>query len=150
MVIGMSRLTKKIKGANNYCGYEVKNATYKELFDLKSNSQIEDEVNCDLTIAIDKFGKLEDLEEEYNANEEDIERALILKKIIENGYVYYEDDYGEGTYYIGGELMFDFRTNEIVLSEEYDDDYLGRWEEIARFPILDYKKKYWLRKDKSE
>lgn len=97
-----------------------------------------------------KLAELEDLMEKYNVNEEDIERALILKKIIENGFVYYEDDYGEGTYYFGAELLFDFKTNEIVLSEEYDDDYFGRWEEIARLPILDYKKKYWLKKDKSE
>lgn len=98
-----------------------------------------------------KLGELEDLEEKYNVNEEDIERALILKKIIENGFVYYEDDYGEGFYWFGAELLFDFKTNEIVLSEEYDDDLsFGRWEEIARLPILDYKKKYWLKKDKSE
>ncbi len=98
-----------------------------------------------------KLGELEDLEEKYNVNEEDIERALILKKIIENGFIYYEDDYGENFYYFGMELMFDFKTNEIVLSEEYDDDFsFGRWEEIARLPILDYKKKYWLKKDKSE
>lgn len=90
------------------------------------------------------------LEEKYNVNEEDIERALIVKKIIENGCVYYEDEYGENFYYFGCELMFDFETNEIILSEEYDDDYFGRWEEIARLPILDYKKKYWLKKDKSE
>lgn len=97
-----------------------------------------------------KLGKLEDLMEKYNVNEEDIERALIVKKIIENGFVYYDNDYGDNTYYYGAELLFDFKTNEIVLSEEYDDDYFGRWETVARLPILDYKKKYWLRKDKSE
>ena len=75
----MKRLTRKIKGANNYCGYELKNATYKELFDLKSNSQIEDEVNCDLTIAIDKLGKLEDLMEKY-----EISSIEALEEIIKD------------------------------------------------------------------
>jgi hypothetical protein len=100
--------------------------------------------------AIEKLGKLEDLMEKYNVNEEDIERALIVKKITQNGSVYYEDEDGEGTYYLGPELYFDFETNEIVLSLEFDDEYCSKWEEIARLPILDYKKKYWLKEDKSE
>lgn len=98
-----------------------------------------------------KLGQLEDLMEKFNVEDiEDIERALIVKKIIENGSVYYEDDYGEETYYFGFALEFDFETNEIVLSDEYDDDYGFKWEERARLSILDYKKKYWLKEDKSE
>lgn len=131
----MSRLTKK---KNHYCDT-----------DIDEDYTFDDE-DISVGTIVDKLGQLEDLMEKYNVNEEDIERALIVKKIIENGYVYYEDDYGDNDYYFGMELMFDFKTNEIVLSEEYDDDYFGRWEEIARFPILDYKKKYWLNKDKSE
>ncbi len=129
----MERLTEYKPSKNSNFPYKLK------------DDGLNTELDC-----IHKLGRLEDLAEKYNVNEEDIERALILKKIIENGFVYYEDDYGEGTYYFGAELLFDFETNEIVLSEEYDDDYFGRWEEIARLPILDYKKKYWLKKDKSE
>ncbi len=60
----MNRLTKKIKGSNNYCKFELKNAKYKDLFELSSNREIENYVNTDLTIAIDKLGQLEDIEEE--------------------------------------------------------------------------------------
>lgn len=119
--------------------------TYKNTYDRYDGIP-----NNEFDSICDELIKHKDLEEKFNVNEEDIERALIVKKIIENGYVYYEDDYGENTYYFGMELLFNFKTNEIVLSEEYDDDYFGRWEEIARFPILDYKKKYWLKEDKSE
>ena len=59
----MKRLTTKIKGSNNYCKFELKNAKYKNLFELSSNREIEDYVNSDLTIAIDKLGQLEDIEE---------------------------------------------------------------------------------------
>ena len=62
----MKRLTTKIKGSNNYCKFELKNAKYKNLFELSSNREIEDYVNSDLTIAIDKLGQLEDIEEKYN------------------------------------------------------------------------------------
>lgn len=60
----MKRLTAKIKGSNNYCEFELKNAKYKDLFELSSNREIENYVNADLTIAIDKLGKLEDIEKE--------------------------------------------------------------------------------------
>jgi hypothetical protein len=115
-------------------------------YDIKRGNY--DRISTDMIY--NKLGKLEDLMEKYNVNEEDIERALIVKKIIQNGSIYYEDEDGEGTYYLGPELYFDFETNEIVLSLEFDDEYCSKWEEIARLPILDYKKKYWLKEDKSE
>jgi len=56
------RFTKKIQGTM-YCAYELKKSPYKKLFDLKNNAEIEDRVDCELTLAIDKLGELEDLEE---------------------------------------------------------------------------------------
>ena len=134
----MERLTKKATeyGLDEKYGYSSSGRPVQDI-----NQQID---------MYNKLGPLEDLMEKYNVSEEDIERALIVKKIIQNDSVYYEDDSREGTYYFGMELSFDFETNEIVLSEEYDDEYWSKWEEIARLPILDYKKKYWLKEDKSE
>ena len=110
------------------------------------------ERNEHLTLGVmyKRLSDLEDIEEKYNVNEDDIEVALIVKKIIKNGFVYYEDGSGEGKYWYGFGLEFDFEKNEIVLSEEIDDDYGIEWEEKARLPILDYKKTWWLKQDKSE
>ena len=86
----MNRLTTKIKGSNNYCEFEVKNAKYKDLFELSSNREIENYVNTDLTIAIDKLGQLEDIEGENGID------LITLFKSLEgiwvkstNGDVYY-------------------------------------------------------------
>lgn len=86
----MNRLTTKIKGANNYCEFELKNAKYKDLFELSSNREIENYVNTDLTLAIDKLGQLEDIEVENGID------LIILFKSLEgiwvkstNGDVYY-------------------------------------------------------------
>ena len=79
----MKRLTTKIKGANNYCEFEVKNAKYKDLFELSSNREIENYVNTDLTIAIDKLGKLEDIEEKHNISSlDDLDKKLTILEII--------------------------------------------------------------------
>lgn len=78
----MNRLTTKIKGSNNYCEFELKNAKYKDLFELSSNREIEDYVNTDLTIAIDKLGQLEDIEEKYKISLDDLDRKLTVLEII--------------------------------------------------------------------
>ena len=80
----MERLTTKIKGSNNYCKFELKNAKYKNLFELSSNREIENYVNTDLTIAIDKLGQLEDIEEKYNISSlDELDKKLIMLEIIE-------------------------------------------------------------------
>jgi hypothetical protein len=125
----MKRLTKKIK--NTYCGYEVKNATYKQLFDLESNKQIENYVNCDLSIAIDKLGKLEDIEAELNYPLEIILKALIfgfyhneIEHTWTSAKLYkYSDKYG------------------FMLTERYGFIFV---------PFSDYKKTWWLKADRSE
>ena len=145
-----NRLTKKDRYGHFYTNKaNCRNVYSKDGENLEGVFFENQTLAIDVT-AIEKLGKIEDLMEKYNVNEEDIERALIVKKIIENGFVYYEDDIGEGTYYFGGELEFDWETNEIVLSGEYENEDFIKWEERARLPILDYKKKYWLKEDKSE
>ena len=83
----MKRLTTKIKGSNNYCEFELKNAKYKNLFELSSNREIENYVNTDLTIAIDKLGQLEDIEELC----EKIVSQPIYEKYEDNGQIHKED-----------------------------------------------------------
>ena len=82
----MNRLTMKISNANNFCKYELKNAKYRYLFDLTSNKQIEDYVDANLTIAIDKLGQLEDIEEELGI---DLIKAVELCKQVNNKKVVY-------------------------------------------------------------
>lgn len=87
----MRRYTKKIKNANNYCEYDLKYSPYTEIFDLTSNVQIEDYVNADLTLAIDKLGKLEDIMEKYEIESlEELEELIkdyddMAKSIVEMG-----------------------------------------------------------------
>ena len=82
----MNRLTTKIKGSNNYCEFELKNAKYKNLFELSSNREIENYVNTDLTLAIDKLGKLEDIEEELGID------LITLFKALKNGVYHFASD----------------------------------------------------------
>lgn len=60
----MKRLTRKIKGANNYCEFELKDQPYKSFLDIEKNSDLEWLDVCNLTLAIDKLGQLEDIEKE--------------------------------------------------------------------------------------
>lgn len=137
----MKRLTKKIKGANNYCGYEVKNATYKELFDLNSNKEIEDCVDCDLTIAIDKLGELEDLEEELGCP------LGVVAHLVMDKPFYYEDENGDlhkiDCYELCNKGLIFYMSWKDV------DIYLGENGDIE-IPLSDYKESFWLKEDKSE
>lgn len=58
------RHTRKIKVDTNYfCGYELKNPTYKEMYELQRGEyrNIEIYANGNLTMAIDTLGELEDV-----------------------------------------------------------------------------------------
>ena len=123
----MSRVTKKIKGANNYCKYEVKNATYKELFYLDSNKEIEDWVDCDLTLAIDKLGELENLEEQIGCPLE------VRCNVFYNSTIYNCLGY------------------KMTVKETYDDHFIAVIEnDIFSFDYKDYKKTWWLKENKEE
>lgn len=136
--ITMERLTEKGDRFGSYYTYKSDNEFSTKEYDKHTEK------------VYNKLGKLEDIEEKYSVNEDDIEVALIVKKIIENGYVYYEDNEGKDTYWFGVELEFDFEKNEIILIDNYDNDYSSYWEERTRLSILDYKKTFWLKENKSE
>ena len=59
----MSRLTRNIRNKQNYCEFEIKDCKYQFLYSFEKYSELEDYVDCDLTLAIDKLGQLEDIEE---------------------------------------------------------------------------------------
>lgn len=69
------RYTHKIaKKSNYYCGYEIKNCPYNEIYNIEKYSELEDYANPDLTLAIDFLGEIEDVLKKYNiknANELD-------------------------------------------------------------------------------
>ena len=70
----MTRLTRNISKKQSYCAYELKDCTYKDLYDLKNYSELEEYIDCDLSLAVDKLGELEDVMEKHNienANELD-------------------------------------------------------------------------------
>ena len=73
----MNRLTKNISDKQTYCGYEIKKCKYQQIYDFKKYDELEDYVDCDLTLAIDKLGELEDLLEKYEIKDlSELEIAL--------------------------------------------------------------------------
>ena len=134
----MNRQTRKIKGANNYCGYEIKEAPYKEIFDLKSNKEIEDYVNCDLTLAIDKLGQLEDLEEQLGCPLEVVGKAITygIAYELKNGLIESEPHISLTECGYGYILCSGSSKRKIV--------------ENGEFQTKDYKKTFWLKEDRSE
>ena len=77
----MSRLTKNISDKQTYCGYEIKKCKYQQIYDFKKYDELEDYVDCDLTLAIDKLDKLEDIEEELGCPLEVLVKILLYPKI---------------------------------------------------------------------
>lgn len=70
------RFTKDISKYQNYCQFEVKDAKYKDIFDFESYDEIEECVDCDLSLAIDKLGQLEDFEDKWGINFSIVDEAL--------------------------------------------------------------------------
>lgn len=116
----MKRLTTKIKGSNNYCKFELKNAKYKNLFELSSNREIENYVNTDLTLAIDKLGQLEDIEELC----EKIVSQPIYEKYEDNGKIHKED-------YTEYKALYNFKERRIEL---YGYEFIN-WFELDNYGI---------------
>lgn len=171
----MSRLTKNISDKQTYCGYEVKDCKYQQIYDFKKYSELEDYVDCDLTLAIDKLGELEDLMGKYK-----IENTDVLEKIIvrHDSYTMLEEEIGcpldvvfralrDGVYVLDEETGgtkhilrgFVNHTQDYEMEEfGFVDDRV--WAMIKDeetgldIPIVyawnDYKKTWWLREDKSE
>ena len=77
------RLTKDISKKQNYCEFELKKCKYQDIYDFKKYSELEDYANCDLTLAIDKLGQVEDIEEKHNVSSlDDLDNRLTALKII--------------------------------------------------------------------
>lgn len=124
----MSRLTKNISKRQDYCGYEVKEATYQNIYGTFSKyKDIEDNVDCDLTLAIDKLGQLEDIEEKIGIDLITLFKAL--KNGVYKGHNMYHYDVDFGIY--GEDFMFSSGLEKVAY-------------------IKDYRKTWYLKEDKSE
>ena len=136
----MKRLTTKIKGSNNYCEFELKNAKYKNLFELSSNREIENYVNTDLTIAIDKLGQLEDIEEELGID------LITLFKALKNGFYHIDKNKhiytSKPTKGNGGAMSYYASYYEIIAEDSYYDQYF--------YKLKDYGKVWALTKEELE
>ena len=62
------RFTKNIRNKQNYCEFELKKCRYQDIYGFEKYKEIEEYADCDLTLAIDKLGQLEDIEEEYGVD----------------------------------------------------------------------------------
>lgn len=128
----MKRLTRKIKGANNYCEFELKDQPYKSFLDIKRNSDLEWLDVCDLTLAIDKLGQLEDIEKELGID------LITLFKAISNEKGIWKKVYGTK----------DFVNTRAMLTCEF-----GKWRIYDKewiYELKDYGKTWWLEKPKEE
>ena len=78
------RFTRNIRDEQDYCEFEVKDCPYQSIYDFKDYEEIEGNVDCELTLAIDKLGQLEDIEERYG-----IGILTIFKALTDGCYYYY-------------------------------------------------------------
>lgn len=131
----MKRLTRKIKGADNYCEFELKDQPYKSFLDIKRNSDLEWLDVCDLTLAIDKLGQLEDLEKELGIDSITLFKAINSKSIFTkyDGKIveHIEDNYNERDWYMQDKIVyFYWEDGSHVCFEfkDYDKNWsLNRW-----------------------
>ena len=130
----MKRLTKNISDKQTYCGYEVKDCKYQQLYDFEEYNELEDYVDCELTLAIDKLGQLEDLEEQLGCPLEVMFKALksgiyndVPEYIGTVGLVYINNFYGF--------MLTCFNSKGL---------------QTGCYPTSEYKKTWWLKGDKSE
>ena len=135
----MKRLTRKIKGANNYCEFELKDQPYKSFLDIKRNSDLEWLDVCDLTLAIDKLGQLEDIEKELGID------LITLFKALKQDYIYFK-------YYLSWNKEFKIK-KECISGFKYadnntfvfwTDDYYGKEHMVY---LRDYGKAWALREE---
>ena len=71
------RLTRNIRKKQDYCEFELKKCRYQDIYDFEKYSELEENVDCDLTLAIDKLGQLEDILEKYAITDiEQLDRRL--------------------------------------------------------------------------
>lgn len=76
------RFTRNIRDEQDYCEFEVKDCPYQSIYDFEDYEEIEDNVDCELTLANDKLGAHEDIEEKIKCD------FLTLKRVAERGKIY--------------------------------------------------------------
>ena len=74
------RYTRNIEKKQTYCKFDIKNVPYQRIYEFGSWANLEDYVDTDLTLAIDKLGELEDIEQEIGCNITTI--YPLLKKVF--------------------------------------------------------------------
>ena len=131
----MSRLTKKF---NDNSGYEVKEYG-TEFNEVKLNAYLD---------AVDKLGKLEDLEEELGYSLEFIFKVLKSPKIYIEG-MNVRSEYDD-------RFKFNAKTNQYIINPYAIDGkkteflFVDRWAYGYDLRMKDYKKTWWLKEDRSE
>lgn len=131
----MSRLTKKF---NDNSGYEVKEYG-TEFNEVKLNAYLD---------AVDKLGKLEDLEEELGYSLEFIFKVLKSPKIYIEG-MNVRSEYDD-------RFKFNAKINQYIINPYAIDGkkpeflFVDRWAYGYDLRMKDYKKTWWLKEDKSE
>ena len=92
------RFTKNIRKKQDYCEFELKNCSYKDIYGFEKYSELEENVDCELTLAIDKLGYIEDFEDEIGLDLIDYFNLLRcggyykIDNKIERGHLYFESD----------------------------------------------------------
>lgn len=125
----MKRLTKNIRNKQTYCGYEIKDCKYQQIYNFEKYSELEDHVDCNLTLAVDKLGELEDLEEELGFD---------LKKLQEIDHIYVND--------------LDGLKKCKIIGVNFKEKKIWFWVNCCPMALEfeDYKTYFCLREDKSE
>ena len=70
------RFTRNIRDKQGYCEFELKRCKYQNIYGFDDYEEIEGNVHCELSLAIDKLGELEDFEQEYG-----IDLVTLLKAL---------------------------------------------------------------------
>jgi len=83
------RFTRNIRKKQDYCEFELKDCPYKDIYGFEKYSELEENVDCDLSLAIDKLGKLEDIEQYYGIDLVTLVKVLkiVAEKEVDIGYL---------------------------------------------------------------
>lgn len=83
----MARMTRNIHEKQDYCEFEIKDCKYQDIYGFESYQELEDNVDCDLTLAIDKLGELEDIMSKYRIRSVKKLDLILAKYFKEKKYV---------------------------------------------------------------
>lgn len=110
------RLTKDISRYQSYCQFELKDCRYKDIYNFEHYSELEECVDCDLTLGIDKLGEYEniDTDPKHLAKIKQALEIISKKGIFVNGLIKSKD---LEEYNI---LCLNHGMTELLTQEEYD------------------------------